>query len=79
MILLLFLLVFSWAGTRAEAVWKCPEMREERRGGEIACHCEIAHTLRSVEGDFEAGTETEIGVITGVTASYSQALMGQSS
>ena len=55
MILLLFLLVFSCTRTRAEAVWKCPEMREERRGGEIACHCEIAHTLRSVEGGMRLG------------------------
>ena len=55
MILLLFLLVFSWAGTRAEAAWKCPEMREGRGGGEIACHCEIAHTLRSVEGGMRLG------------------------
>ena len=50
MIVLLFLLVFSPGRTWAGAAWKCPEISEESRGVEISCNCEIAHTLRSVEG-----------------------------
>ena len=51
MIILLFLLVFSFGRTWGGAAWKCPEISEERRGLEISCNCEIAHTLRSVEGE----------------------------
>ena len=49
MIILLFLLVFSSGRTWGGTAWKCPEISEERRGVEISCNCEIAHTLRSVE------------------------------
>ena len=72
MIILLFLLVFSSGRTWGGAAWKCPEISEERRGVEISCNCEIAHTLRSVE---EGGGQTVRyqDYISGVTASSRQA------
>ena len=72
MIILLFLLVFSSGRTWGGAAWKCPEISEERRGVEISCNCEIAHTLRSVEGGGGQTVRYHCYDIPGVTASSRQ-------